>query len=53
MKKMGAKFLILKEKDIQKVLNEYLRMYDNFKNIKINIEHSKMGGFDVMFELEF
>lgn len=53
MKKIGGRFLILKEKDIQNVLNEYLRMYDNFKNIKINIEPSKMGGFDVMFEMQF
>lgn len=52
MKKIGAKFLILEEKDIQKVLNEYL-MIENFKNIKINIEPSKMGGFDVMFEMQF
>lgn len=52
MKKIGGRLLFLEEKDIERFLKEYL-MIENFKNIKINIEPSAMGGFDVMFEMQF
>ena len=52
MKKIGANFLILNEKDIKKVIGEYLSIYrGSFESLNIEIKPSEMGGFDTKIEL--